>query len=117
MNTIHENKPIRRAWRLRHPSNYDRTFRLGTLLCLALTACDWGGSTLNKEYESRKTRSTSSSPNGGVPEALKTRCALEVDGNAYAFFDGNSVDTRRWRQTTNDRINMAYIRCLNQNRR
>ena len=56
-----------------------------------------------------------SSSGGGVSDAVKTRCALQVDENAYGFFDGNSVDTRAWRQTTNDRINFAYIRCLREN--
>jgi hypothetical protein len=51
-----------------------------------------------------------------VSELVKSQCALEVDENAYAFLSGGGVDLDAWRRTTNDRINMAYIRCIRERR-
>ena len=51
-----------------------------------------------------------------VSDLVKTQCALEVDENAYAFFDGHAVDLAAWRRTTTDRVNMAYIRCIRSRR-
>lgn len=50
----------------------------------------------------------------GIPDEVKTRCALQVDEDAMGFFDGRRVDTDQWRQTINQAQNMAYTRCLNQ---
>lgn len=88
---------------------------LTTMLLLACAEPDTGRDTSGGDLGQ-----TAPPPSGSsatpVSDATKTRCALEVDENAYAFFDGNTVDTRAWRQTTNDATNMAYIRCLNRNR-
>ncbi len=77
------------------------------------------------EREKRKAERASESSSGGssgssgtsnrgpASEALKARCALEVDENAYAFFDGSRVDTRAWRQVASPRALQEYTRCLN----
>jgi len=66
--------------------------------------------------EAGQRRQAREDASGGVPEDIKIRCALEVDEYAIAFVSAGRLDSNRWRQSTNNRINMAYIRCLNRSR-
>jgi hypothetical protein len=49
-------------------------------------------------------------------ETLKAQCALEADEDAMAFFDGGSVDTRRWMEIASEGAKMEYIRCIRERR-
>jgi hypothetical protein len=69
-----------------------------------------------KREANGSSRSDDTPSRGPASEALKTSCALQADESAYAFIDGDRVDTPRWRAAASQGALQRYTRCLNLNR-